>query len=758
MGSDYCFLWDDAAIGDKSTIWNLDDGRMARIDALGDGVFRVRFSEEGRWTESGLNRYGFINSAFPEFAYSSEEQGSCLAVHAGSATLVMDRGGLFSLKDDTGALIAESSGRPVSGHGFRLPLRLVSGERIYGMGDSSRENVMRRGAKYNIWVVDVYGYIPVPLALSDRGWGIFINSTWRSSADIGCDSPDEAVFQAAVSPLDFYLFSGSGLPALIDKFTRITGRPKLLPVWGYALTYVAHEKINAFELMNEASEFRRQGIPCDAMGLEPGWMSEYYDKSLEKKWHPERFPMPWWAMSGPQTFPSALGRIGFKLSLWLCCDYDVTGYEEKRLLGETSKESGNDVHAGRAGAFEQDVNINPELAELRDSGKNKENADDEPWFEHLKKFVDQGVAAFKLDGAWQVVEHPDRVYANGMDDEQAHNLYPLIYDRQMSQGFEEHAGRRSMIYSASGFAGIQKYVASWAGDTGGGPEPLVSMLNLGICGHSNHSCDMDVFSNAGIHFGFLQTWAQLNNWFYWRQPWYLEPERLAMFRDYARLRYRILPYLYSAAWQASVSGMPVMRAMPLAFPDMEDCDSIMTEYMLGDSFLVTAFSDTLRLPCGEWLDFWTGRRYAGLWSGPAEFPADRGGCLLLKEGAIVPTWPVRPFVSAGYSDELGFIVNPGKSESGFVLYEDDGYSLENEKGAFTTTQLLLRNGKFSIRPREGGFEGMPARRKVAMEIHLREKPANVAVNGRNMEFSWNGRAALFSFELDSASGVDVSWG
>jgi len=138
----------------------------------------------------------------------------------------------------------------------------------------------------------------------------------------------------------------------------------------------------------------------------------------------------------------------------------------------------------------------------------------EPWFEHLKKFVDQGVMAFKLDGSAQVLEHPTRHWGNGMTDEEMHNLYPVIYAKQMARGFENHARRRSMIYSAGGYAGVQQYVASWAGDTGGGPKPLASMLNLGFSGHSNHSCDMDVFSTEGIHFGFLQTWAQLNNWAY----------------------------------------------------------------------------------------------------------------------------------------------------------------------------------------------------------------------------------------------------
>ena len=95
-----------------------------------------------------------------------------------------------------------------------------------------------------------------------------------------------------------------------------------------------------------------------------------------------------------------------------------------------------------------------------------------PWFEHLKKFVDDGASAFKLDGANQICFHPDRKWKNGMEDYEMHNLYPLLYNKQMSLGFREYTGKRSMIYSAGGYAGIQRYSATWAGDTGGGQEHL----------------------------------------------------------------------------------------------------------------------------------------------------------------------------------------------------------------------------------------------------------------------------------------------
>ena len=235
----------------------------------------------------------------------------------------------------------------------------------------------------------------------------------------------------------------------------------------------------------------------------------------------------------------------------------------------------------------------------------------EPWFEHLKKFVDQGAAAFKLDGSSQVIEHPTRQWGNGMTDEEMHNLYPVIYAKQMAQGFENHTQRRAMVYSAGGYTGVQQYVATWAGDTGGGAKPLASMLNLAFSGHSNHSCDMSVSDVEGIHFGFLQTWAQENNWDYWYQPWLLKEEHTAAFRQYDQLRYRLLPYLYSAAAEAALTGYPVMRAMPMVYPDDPAWDTRLSQYMLGEFLLVSAFSKDVRLPAGDWIDFWSGKRTTG---------------------------------------------------------------------------------------------------------------------------------------------------
>jgi len=322
-----------------------------------------------------------------------------------------------------------------------------------------------------------------------------------------------------------------------------------------------------------------------------------------------------------------------------------------------------------------------------------------------------------------------------------HNLYPVIYAKQMAAGFEGHANRRSMVYSAGGYAGVQQYVATWAGDTGGGAKPLASMLNLGFSGHSNHSCDMEVNSLEGLHFGFLQTWAQHNNWDYWYQPWLIDEKLIPVFRAYDQLRYKLLPYLYSSAAEASQTGYPVMRAMPLVYADDPTWDACLGQYMLGDFLLVTAYTKQLRLPAGSWTDFWSGERFEGPAVLPVKITGEHGGALLVKSGAIIPTWPPLSHVEKGWSPEVGLLVYPAVS-SAFTLYEDDGTSLGCRKGEFAQTRLTCetvgKRVKLTIGGRQGKFAGMPATRDFTASIRFPARPQTVALDGTAVaDFAWD---------------------
>jgi alpha-glucosidase (family GH31 glycosyl hydrolase) len=715
--------------------FKVDQG-VLRVEVVSANTFRIRLRADGEFKKATLHRYGILQQ--PDDAVPFKVEDRTIQTEA-AALSIGESDGQLMLVDGSGKPLLREARAPWSDaqKGFGAEFHLEEQERLYGLGDVSRECLNRRGMSTLIWVKDVVSYVPVPFLMSNRGWGLLVNTTWKHHMDVGKAQHDRLRFGGNEGELDYYLFVGSTPATILDRYTDIAGKPTLLPLAAYGLMFVCNQQANAREMLDDCLNLRRAGIPCDWIGLEPGWMQKYqpaeqvvntYDFSLEKTWHPERFYIPTWLQKGPGMFIDVARRMGFKLSLWMCCDYDLS-YEEERRAG---KEADHKEQASAADvsfhedAVEHDVLLQTTV--LMD----KTTRPDEPWFEHLKKFVDEGAAAFKLDGAMQVLEHPDRKWANGMDDREMHNLYPLIYDKQMYQGFAEHTGRRPMIYSAGGYTGVQQFVATWAGDTGGGPKPLVSLLNHGLSGHANTSCDMEVFTPAGIHFGFFQPWSQVCSWAYWRHPWMLGDELLPIFQFYSRLRYRLMPYIYSAAHVAHRTGLPIVRAMPLAFPEDSKSDELLGQYMFGDSFLVAAFTDQVHLPAGRWIDYWTQELHEGPKDLVYPAPPGRGGALFVRQGAIIPQWPQMDYVGQKSTQRLTLDIYPAES-SEFILYEDDGLSLDYQRGAVATTRFTCARYEneieINIGARQGAYEGMPQERMYEVHVYG-QSPVSLSIDGK----------------------------
>ncbi|MEN6578983.1 MAG: TIM-barrel domain-containing protein, partial [Phycisphaerales bacterium] len=286
-------------------------------------------------------------------------------------------------------------------HPFDLPdnsfgatFRIRDDERFYGLGTASSHRLQLRGHGYRLWTQyrGNFDYRetpesweqtegPIPLLFSTGGWGVFVNTTWVHYYDVGRYESDKMFFWGPGGQLDFYLLIGDTPARLIELYTEITGKPRLLPLFGYGLSYVGQITQNEHELLNDARLFREKGIPCDLMGLEPQWMKVHYDSSHEKEWNPDKFYMPAWM--GPDskssTFIGGLERIGFKLSLWLVCRDDLTMEEERQIA----------IREGRGADFP---------------------AEPEAWFAHLQKFVRNGVRAFKMDPENLIQEHAGREY------------------------------------------------------------------------------------------------------------------------------------------------------------------------------------------------------------------------------------------------------------------------------------------------------------------------------------------------------------
>jgi len=663
------------------------------VETLTPNLTRVR---EVGTDGSCLNRYG----VFRDYKPTSVIKTSATKLSLGGAEVTVEK----------------------SGKGYRVRFPLTQDELVYGLGDASRAGLQRRPGRYEMWIKNVNSYIPIPMAMTTAGHGFLMNTTWRNVIDVGKEDADAIVCTAGESPIDFYVFTGKGFREMLDAYTELTGRSALLPAFAFGFSYVANQWIDQFDLLQEARTFRDRKLPCDVIGLEPGWMETFYDFKTTKRYDRRRFYMPYWM---PKThkrfFTRALKRMGFKLSLWLCCNYDLTRYEEELIGGtvppieEPKKKASvdddgtfHDDHIEKADAHFDDPRLNVDCG--RGPVRGPEGS--RPWFEHLEWFVDTGARCFKLDGCQQT-DPSDRKWANGRTTEEIHNLFAVIYAKQMAQGYEKHTGERAMVYTSCGYAGFQQYVASWAGDTGGGPKCMVSCLNLAVSGHSNQSCDMEVFGNdgrvypPGLHFGFFAPWAQQNNWDYHDQPWYGEDSDLDVTRAYANLRYRLFPYLYGAAAEASRTGWPLMRPLFFMYPDRRAYADVTTTYFLGDDLLVTSFADEAVVPPGDWYDFRTGKKITGPATVKLEKTAQWGGGLFVRAGAIIPMWPLKQHLDRGWNDVVELHVWPGASGK-TMLYEDNGNDLGYRKGAYAQTEITQTAGVVTVGPRKGTFAGMPS--------------------------------------------------
>lgn len=649
------------------------------IDAVTTRCFRVRCRPKGVDEGSLLNRYEFIADTHDPQA-KTEERGETLSVSTSEGvcevSLTAD-GVKIALRDKNGKENLSGVVEMRTPKGFIARFPLTEEEGLMGLGDQQRDVTNLRGTAADMWVQNVVSYIPIPFLTSTRGYGVMVNTTRRHQWDLGKGNPDEWRVRSLDDYLDIYLFLADEPAVAVQEYTAVTGRPPMPPKYSLGFWFICRYFASGRDAMNDAIDLRERKIPCDVIGLEPGWMETVYDYTTEQNWKMERFAYK------PSELMHVLRRKGFSLELWLCCDYDLSFEEERRIgaaTGDGAKEAPvDDFHADDE---IQDARlVKPTLLD-------KDTKPEEPWFDHLKQFVNQGVDFFKMDAADQVREHPDRRFAgNGETDETMHNLCPLLNMRQMYEGFAEQTSRRPLVFNPNGWIGIQHYAASWAGDTGGGAKTVVANLNLAYTGHGFVSCDMGTEKIGEIHHGFLLPIAQINSFGYFRHPRYMD-DLYDPFVFYARLRSRLIPYLYTVAEEAHRTGMPMFRPLGLLYSADAESVACTSQYMLGGSLMVTCFDDKVHFPTGRWLDFWTGDIHDGGATKPYTPPTGKGGGLFLREGRLLPMGPMRQHVNEQVDEGFTLYIFPDvDGNASGELYDDDGTTFAFEKGEFVRSEF-----------------------------------------------------------------------
>lgn len=757
-----CFAMTLLAQANPAHKVKINDGLTVSVEACSESIFRIKVSPRKDFTESLMERYELIKTDWSEVKTDISDKGGVWTLKTPEYSLAINKKtGVMTVKDakggkvirevrflpekeglcgemrsfinekyadlkvadNGGGIIGDDNGKfgevdkheiPAADAVSILSISMEDGERFYGGGSTSRDHIQHRGEFLRMWTTYQQTEIPMPFMMSSRGWGVYNNSTRKSFFDIGNQQKTKFNIINTFDEADFYLMMGKDMPAVLNEYTLVTGRAYVLPKWAYGLCFGPNMREEQFDILNDAVRFRQFDVPCDVFWLEPQWMEKRYDFSTKKKWNYDRFsPEPYWLQDQyPKTmhnrlFIGKLRSMGFHLGLWLCEEYDLSIQEE-------------DIIAERTGG--------------KLSGQ-------EHWMDHLTVFMDQGVEGFKLDPARTIDNHTNWKYYNGRTDKEMHNLNQVLLPKQMRELGRKYNGKRTWHHYCGGWSGTQRWTASTSGDNGGGKTALYDQLNLGMSGFLNTSCDvMSVpreLEMQGLHFGLFLPWVQINSWFSMMHPFYYAQQEQDIYRFYVKLRYSLAPYIYSMALEAAQNGMPIVRSMPLCFPEDRNCDDMTYQYMFGDNFCVGIFTNEIYLPKGTWTDAWSGEKIVSKGETfTREYPSYRAGLLFIREGAIIPTQPDVEYLGARPFDRVILKVYP-HGDSAYTMLDDDGESYEYENGGVASTlfESHERDGgvEVVVNPVQGSFKGMPSEREYSFRIQRDARPASVSVNGTAVE-------------------------
>ena len=214
---------------------NLAEGGVLRIEPVTPYVFRIRLRPDDQFREPSLIRYGIVGNDWEPVDFVTGYTDDSTTLHTdGAALSINEKDGRLVLYDSQEEVILREAGPPRSApeSGFDATFELGEDEKLYGLGDETRDRIQKRGHRTQMWVRNVACYAPIPFLMSTGGWGIFLNTTWRHFFDMGHQQKDRLRFWSRAGELDYYLIAGETLPILLDRYTDIAGKPHLLPLQG----------------------------------------------------------------------------------------------------------------------------------------------------------------------------------------------------------------------------------------------------------------------------------------------------------------------------------------------------------------------------------------------------------------------------------------------------------------------------------------------------------------------------------------------
>jgi alpha-D-xyloside xylohydrolase len=626
----------------------------------------------------------------------------------------------------------------------KLRLEFSEGEALYGLGQHDEGVFNYRGHYEDLYQQNMK--IVAPVLVSTRGYAIMWDS--QSLASFHDDQAGSYFWTEVDDEMDFYVIAGPELDDIVHQIRTLTGKAPMLPRWALGYIQSKDRYENADELLEIVREYRRRGIPLDCIVQD--W--KHWPEGLwgQKSLDPDRYP-------DPTRLTEELHDLGAKMmvSIWPNMQNEGPNQAEFRAQGELLGD-GSTYNA-----------FNPD-------------ARTRYWEQVNEGYFRHGVDAFWADctepfeGDWKGIVKPEpwqRLLINAGElkkylDPEHINAYSLLhcgglYEGQRATGSD----KRVFLLTRSGFVGQQRYSAvTWSGDTSATwlalRRQISAGLNLCVTGTPYWTFDIGAyfvtpgplwfwdgdFEAGSADLGYRELyvrWLQMGTFLPVfrshgrdtpREPWRFGDVGDASYETicaFIRLRYRLLPYLYSLSGWTTQRDYTPMRSLVFDFrhdPRVYDVDD---QFMLGPSLLVCPITEpmyfgpdsepiqgsitprSVYLPAGcDWYDFWSNERFEGgqsiLVTGSLETIP-----VFVRAGSVLPIGPDVQHTGEDAFGPLEMRIYPG-ADATFDLYEDAGDGYGYEKGEFTTTTLHWSESesKLTIHARAGSFPGMPATREV----------------------------------------------
>lgn len=664
-------------------------------------------------------------------------------------------------------LVAEKRGY---GRGDKLEaieFAVDGGEALYGAG-SRAVGMNRRGYRFPLYNKASYGFgshaeqmgYGIPMALSSKRYAIHFDNPQAGYLDLDSRKDGTLRFEAIGGPKTYQVVAGDDWAQIMDGYTRLTGRQPLPPRWAFGNFASRFGYHTEAETRAVVDKFIADGIPLDAVVLDLYWFGKTVKGSMGNlAWDRDNFPQPEKMMADFLQKGVKTVLITEPFILTTSKRWNEASQQGVLATGSDGQPLRYDFYFGNTGLV--DV-FKPEARS---------------WFWNIyKNLKSGGVAGWWGDLGEPEVHPAEARHAAGSAD-QVHNIYGHEWARLIHDGYaRDYPDERPFILMRSGYSGSQRFgMIPWSGDVsrgwGGLQSQMEISLQMGMQGQAWMHSDLGGFAGPMLDDELYVRWLQYGVFqplfrphaqeAVAAEPVFREPRTKALAREAVRLRYAMLPYNYTIAFENSRSGMPMMRPMLFEEQDEEAAAAISSTYLWGPSFLVAPVAEPgatrkeVHFPDkgSTWFDFHTDEAHRGGITEVVKPVADHIPTYV-RAGAFVPLAKVVQS-TRDYSTralDLHYWHDAGVKSSSGQLYDDDGKTpnaFDAGKYELVRFNSRLDEGKLEIalQPETGASYG-PTSHAFALKVHnVTRRPRAVQVNGKAQVFRWDARRRLLEVNL-----------